>query len=108
MTKRKGAPAVKPPTRGPQGPAGDSGATEAHSRSEIELGDNVYVGEPHPDKVHWIVERIPPSARVLPTYPSVRLSSPMSNRTRLACLSELRLHSRGTPPKQENRRDSDG
>lgn len=61
---------------------------------EIELGDNVYVGEPHPDKVHWIVDRIPPSARVVPTYPNVRLVSPMSGRSRLACLDELRLHSK--------------
>lgn len=58
-----------------------------------EAGDHVYVGEF--GRVHWIILNAVPAAHRYPELPLVELQSPMSSRTRLACLGELRLHTKG-------------
>lgn len=64
----------------------------SHQGGDLQVGDHVTVGS---GEVHWIIDRISPAAHQHPIQPFVRLVSGMTGRHRVACLSELRLHSRG-------------
>ena len=69
-----------------------SAPAEEKDATTIDVGDHVFIGS---GAVHWIVTRLTTAARENPDKPFVRLESGMSQITRPACLSELRLHSKG-------------
>lgn len=57
--------------------------------STFQAGDNVYIGTPAPDKIHWVIERVD-QADADHTYATVR--SPMSGIRQVVPIERLTPH----------------